>query len=504
MWLTDWIGKVVRKLFPRVDLEKKLGISIAVSSDMQNAIQLWNDMYLNQPPWKGNGIRTMNLPAAISHEFARLIMIENQIEVTGSQFGNYLNTQLKSALKDNLKAKVEVYCALGGIAMKPYVSGESILVDFTQADAFYPTDYDSNGTITGAVFVDAKRIGRYVYTRLECHKFERNVLVWDDPEDGEEEGNAPDPRMGNTYTVTNRAFKSEQLTSSTKDEYDLTCQHPLSEEIPLTEVPDWADLEPSVTIKDVEKPLFVYIRVPSANNVDKRSPLGASVYSKAIENIQDADEQYSESKFEFDALQAAIDADVSLFKLDREGNPVLPRGMERVYRHYDVESSMAGQSTKPFFEVTAPNFRDASLFNGLDHYLKIVEFLCELSFGTISDPNSVEKTATEVEASKQRSYSAVCSMQEAWDTGLKDLVYSMSVLAQLYDLAQVGEYDVNIMWGDGILEDYDKEYQRRWSMVVAGKYKLELFLAWHFGVSVEEALKMIPEAEPGPEFPEEE
>lgn len=503
MWLTDLIGKVVRKLFPRADLEKKLGISVAISNDMQIAIQTWNDMYLNQPYWRGNGVRTMNLPAAIAHEFARLIMIENQIEITGSPFGEYLNTQFKNALKDNLKAKVEVYCALGGIAMKPYVSGDSILIDFTQADAFYPTDYDSNGTITGAVFVDAKRIGRYVYTRLEAHKFERNKAVTDDPGIENEDGTV-EQRLANTYTVTNRAFRSEQLAYSNKDEYDLTCQHPLSEEVPLAEVPEWADLAPTTTIKDIEKPLFVYIRVPSANNVDKRSPLGASVYSKAVENIRDADEQYTESKFEFDALQAAIDADVSLFKMDHDGNPVLPRGMERIYRHYDVESSVTGTTGKPFFEVTAPEFRDASLFNGLDHFLKIIEFLCELSFGTISDPNSVEKSATEIEASKQRSYSAVCSMQEAWDTGLKDLVYSMSVLAELYGLAPVGEYDVNIMWGDGILEDYDKEYQRRWAMVVSGKYKLELFLAWHFGVSVEEARKMIPEQDTGPAFPGEE
>lgn len=503
MWLTDLIGKVVRKLFPKADLEKKLGISLAVSSDMQNAIQLWNDMYLNQPYWKRNGTRTMNLPAAISHEFARLIMIENQIDITGSPFADYLNEQLKNALKDSLKAKVEVYCALGGIALKPYVVGDSIMIDFTQADAFYPTDYNSNGDVTGAVFVDAKRKGKYVYTRLEMHKFEKNVQVTDEPAQETEDGSPGEPRSTNTYTVTSRAFRSEQLISN-KDEYDLTCQHPFSEEVPLTEVPEWADLAPSVTIKDVEKPLFVYIRVPAANNVDRRSPLGASVYAKAIENIQDADELYSESKFEFDALQAAIDADVSLFKLDREGNPILPKGMDRVYRHYEVESSGTGATTKPFFEVTAPAFRDQSLFNGLDHYLKIVEFLCELSFGTISNPNSVEKTATEIEASKQRSYSAVCSMQEAWDIGLRDLVYAMSVLAELYNLAPVGEYDVNIMWGDGILEDYDKEYQRRWSMVVAGKYRLELFLAWHFGVSEEEALKMIPQQQPGPEFPEEE
>ena len=60
----------------------------------------------------------------------------------------------------------------------------------------------------------------------------------------------------------------------------------------------------------------------------------------------------------------------------------------------------------------------------------------------------------------------------------------------------------NCNWGDGVLEDTEAEYQRRWSMVVAGKLKTEAFLAWYFGCSKEEAKNMMPE--PVARFPTEE
>lgn len=91
---------------------------------MKDAIELWQDMYKNEPPWKGgpNNTIPLNLPAVISSEFARLILTEFRIEISGSQMAEYLDGQLK---KDTLELEkfVEWYCAGGGIAIKPYVSG---------------------------------------------------------------------------------------------------------------------------------------------------------------------------------------------------------------------------------------------------------------------------------------------------------------------------------------------------------------------------------------------
>ena len=41
----------------------------------------------------------------------------------------------------------------------------------------------------------------------------------------------------------------------------------------------------------------------------------------------------------------------------------------------------------------------------------------------------------------------------------------------LYDMVPDGETELNCNWGDGVLEDTEAEYQRRWSMV--GCWKAE-------------------------------
>ena len=50
-------------------------------------------------------------------------------------------------------------------------------------------------------------------------------------------------------------------------------------------------------------------------------------------------------------------------------------------------------------------------------------------------------------------------------------------------------------FGDGVLEDSDKEYQRRVQMVRDKIMKPEVFLAWYFGCSETEARGMMPESQ---------
>lgn len=108
-----------------------------------------------------------------------------------------------------------------------------------------------------------------------------------------------------------------------------------------------------------------------------------------------------------------------------------------------------------------PAIRDTSLFNGLDKLLKRIEFNCNLAYGTLSDPQAVDKTAEEIRSSKQRSYSAVCDVQRALQSALEHLIWVMDFYASLYKLAPMGEYEVSFSWGDGVLQDTDKEYMRR-------------------------------------------
>lgn len=276
----------------------------------------------------------------------------------------------------------------------------------------FPTAYNSNKEITGAVFVDSKRQGDYVYTRLESHNLN-----------------------GTDYTIVNKAFRSERLTGQAPDDDFISVQYPYQTPVPLSEVEEWASLsEEPVVINNVEKPLFVYIKMPRANNLDPNSPLGTSVYSRATEVIEQADGQFSRILWEYDATEAAIHASADMFDSDKSGKPILPAGRERLYRAFDFESK------ESFLKEYAPEIRSDPLFKGLNKYFQRIEFLVGLSYGTISDPQDIEKTAEEIRTSKQRSYTVVSRIQSAWDNGFDALIYAMDVLCTLYNLGSGRRY----------------------------------------------------------------
>lgn len=467
MVIMDFLRKALNKALPQQNGTAMPKISIATSTVMDTAITEWNRMYENKPWWRGGeeSVVTLNLPAAISEEMARLALTEFSIELSGSPRADFLNDQLKENLL-NLSVHMESYCALGGICMKPYVSGETIKVDFTDATRFFPTAYNSNMEVTGAAFIESKRQGDYLYTRVEWHNL-----------------------VGTDYTVINRAFKSNKITSHSESDDDFV-NNPYQETCDLAEVSEWAHLsEDPVVMNNIERPLFVYVRIPRANNIDRRSPLGASIYSRAAEIIEQADRQFSRILWEYIATEAAIHASGDLFDMTPDGKPIFPRGHERLYRDLDISKS------ENFIKEYLPQIRDASLFAGLNKYFQRIEFLCGLSYGTISDPQTIEKTAEEIRLSKQRSFTVVNRIQDAWDNAFDRLIYGMETLSTLYHLAPLGNVEKTITWGDGVLEDFDKEYQRRLGLVMANMMKKEDFLGWWMGCSPEEALEKMPQQE---------
>lgn len=112
-----------------------------------------------------------------------------------------------------------------------------------------------------------------------------------------------------------------------------------------------------------------------------------------------------------------------------------------------------------FFETFSPDFRDDPLYNGLQRILQRIEFNAGLSFGTISDPQSVERTATEILAAKHRQRVTENAIQKAFQSTLDDLLYAMNAWCDLEGSAPTGNYEAEYNWGDGVLDDPDTRRQ---------------------------------------------
>lgn len=398
---------------------------------------LWLDMYRDESPWTdGVKVHSMGLPSSIASELARLTTIEMVSNIAKDE---ELNEDYQVVINDARKF-VEYGLALGGVILKPYADKDTMAVDYVTPDLYIPISFDNTGNISHIVFIDELQEGSTIYRRLEEHDL-----------------------TGPTYIINNAAFK-------TKNEKIL------GKPIELTEVDSWSTIAEEAVVKNVDKPLFGYFKNPQANNLDLSSPMGISCYSRATSLIADADEQYSRIVWEYEGSELAIDADLTVLKASGE----LPKGKERLFRDLGVEQKDG------FYKVFSPEIRDESLFNGLNKILMRIEFLCGLAYGTLSDIQTISKTAEEIRASKQRSYSTVVDIQKALQNTLEDLVESMIILRSHYFETPLTEPDISFEFDDSIVVDTKLEQAIRMQEVAAGLTKPESYLMWRYGVSEEE------------------
>lgn len=432
-------------------LDKEEQIDYAMSSQSAALIEMWSCMYSGKSPWLCETIKDAGLPAVIVGETARLTTLEMQSKVEGSSMAAYLDKAYQG-VREKLRIQTEYAFAKGSMVFKPYVTDQGISVQYIQADCFFPLEFDSE-RITRCAFLDQFRKGEEIYSRIEIHSLH-----------------------GNELSIRNRAFVSRT-------------DGMLGTEIPVNSVKKWSQLVEEIRFAGVEKLPFGYFKVPLGNHIDTGSPLGVSTFSRAIDLIREADERYSQISWEYKSKEAAVHIAQSLLKYRKDTDSFeYPAGLERLYRTVEYN---AGAVDKPFMEEYSPDIRDEAFFNGWNHQLRMIEFACNLAYGTISDPNNTDKTAEEIRASKQRSYSFIATCQTALQRALEDLVDAMAFWCNLYHLCPLGSYHTSFVWDDSIVVDAEKERETDRADVAMGAMPLwEYRMKW-YGETQEQAKSVV-------------
>lgn len=448
----SWLRTLVNKLSPD-------DIVSYHYDDMEDAMEDWLEIYADEPRWSNacHG-KTLNLGATIASEFARLIMIEFESKITGSKRADYLQEQYEKLTKQ-LRVRLEAGCTVGGIMLKPYVRNGVILPDCNTQDKFIPLSY-SNGIITAAAFFNQEVKGKNYYTRIEKQTY--------------------------SYENKSHTIESHFFVSSNPDNIGSEIK-PENFDSKM-----WAGIDPYIVINDVDRPLFAFWKVPFANHIESDSPLGVSVYSRAIKLLNEADLQWDRYLWEFEGGELAVDAGEEVLR-QRPGEKSLETAStrDRLFRKINIDSD--SNSDKSFYEVFNPNLRDENYARGLNEILRRIEWNCSLAYGTLSNPQDVDKTAEEIKASKQRSYTAVSDMQSSLEAVLEDYIYACNAMADACNLSPSGEYEVSFNWGDGVLEDKDKEQAIQLNEVNSGIRKKTDYLKWRYGVDDKQATEMLPE-----------
>lgn len=436
--IKSMIMKVMNMFLLKNTLES-FGIKTVASEAMGQAVRRWENMYKNSGP--------LMLPSSIASETARLTTLELKSEIGGSKRAEYLNSQYRKVI-EKIRIITEYACASGGVMLKPNVVGKEIEVSCIKSGCFIPTMYDVSGKITGAAFLDRRYADNKIYTRIEHHT----------PEKG-------------GYVIRNYVFVSEDEGS-------------IGTRILPAAFEEWKDIAPVVRIENLKEPLFAYFRMPMANQVDENSPLGVSVYSRCEKLIEDANRQYERLLWEFESGERALFVHDTAFKTDKDGNRVLPD--KRMYR------LICGDD---LFEQWSPAIREENYTNGLNQILRRIEFNAGLAYGTLSDIESVDKTAEEIKESKQRSYSHIVDIQNSLKSALGELIGVMNTLTDLYGLCSEGDYSVSFVFDDSIVADRKTEFAELCRMVEMGAMLPWEVRMWYFGEDEETAKQKLENIE---------
>lgn len=442
----DFFKGVYRKLFPIKDIQSALNIKPAISKDMLDSIEIWQNCYSGKAPWIDKDVKSLKLEQSIVREFSNIVINEMTASVTVPK----LDTIFQTAKRD-IGMYLQRGLATGAMVIKP-LGGDK--VQYAAANAFIPVEYDSRGRLIKVIFPEFKKIGDNYYTRLEYHNLDYE----------------------NGFTITNTAYMSGST-------------NVLGKEISLSNVDEWKNLAPYTYYPMMKRPAFGYYRNPIDNKIDG-SHCGVSIFDSALDLIKKADIQFGRLDWEFESGERVIIIDESALEpkntIDGLKKAKMPKLNDRLFKGLNISGGADGED---FYREFSPQFRQADIISGLEEYKRNIEFEVSLSYGDISNPQTIAKTATEIKSAKDRKYNMVIAIQNNLKDCLDDLVYALA----FYNSMTTSGYKFTCDFKDSILTDEETERKQDQQDLANGTLRPEEYRAKWRGEDIETARKNLPQ-----------
>lgn len=389
---------------------------------------------------------SLRMPKRVCEDWADMLLNEKVVINVGDEG---INERLKAVFTSNDfyvegNRLIEKAFALGTAAFVEYADAKgNPVIDYIPGDMIYPISW--TGTrVTECAFASLKNInGEEVYY-INIHT----------------------KNSAGNYVIQNRLFRKSD-----------------GKEIDISGIAEG--------IYDTGSPnkRFQIICPNVANNIEKYTPLGISVFANAIAEMKGIDLVYDSYVNEFRLGKKRIIIPISAVQTAKEesgdAQPVfdyndtefyaLPGVSAEEQTIKEMNMELRGQPHKEALQVQLNLFSDACGM-GEDRY----EF--EKSGGV--------KTAREVISENSKLFRTLKKHEIVLKSALISLVTALLEIMNIKeDVKTVIEFD------DSIIEDTDTEFNRRLQMVSVGAMKNWELRAWQLNETEEEAKKALEEAE---------
>lgn len=392
--------------------------------------------------------RTLGMAKVICEDYGSLLMNEH-VQVTSDQF-----TELPEVLENNqfhtrANRLAELVMALGTGAFVEFIDeNKQPVIDYIRADMIYPLSWDGDN-VTECAFASKKVIGegRTSQTVFYVQLHVKTESGW---------------KIRNVYLDQ----KGKELPLPTG----------MLEESPVSPVP-----------------LFQLVRPNTINAADFDSPLGASVFAEALEQLVDCDIIWDSYINEFVLGKKRLMVPLSIAKLAVQRGEVEGEGGETVEPLFDpndaliyVYQTSEDSADKPI-EVDL-NLRTEQHEQGLQRCIDTLSKKCGLGVGRYRFDSNGAKTATEVISVKSDLYQSLKRHEKTFGDAIVGMVKALAWL-----MGKGENVDVSVQFDDSIVEDVNATIDRTIKLQTAGFMSKKEAIMTIFGVTEEEAAKRLAE-----------
>lgn len=324
------------------------------------------------------------------------------------------------AQKEFTKAKRKVSAALGigMIASIPYCAdsglGRKIYIDTITKDRFWITGVQGDDITEISALADIVTIGTKKYMRWTDYSVNNGV-----------------------YLIRNKATNESGA------------------EIPLTSVDKWESIQPEIAISGVDRLPVAFYSCPAG----ERRPDGVegapitygcdAILEKITKTLKDIEDEFELKKVKLIVPQSMLNP-----QRDKDGKIIAKQFDSKLYVKV---SDNDGDNNIVVFD---PAIRESPLFSKLQQHFALLEKAIGCSRGILTDMLTQNATATEIRRSMNATFCLTDDMRKEYKKYFEDLMYSVNVLCNYYNLSPISDYTVNFDWNYSLLEDSEQTFRQ--------------------------------------------
>ena len=375
------------------------------------------------------------------------------------------NDEMTGILGENdfwsqLNKSMELTAALGTAGMEVLVEnlvqmedkllvGPNSKIKIGRYDALHilPLSWNNQGKILEVAFLDEYMFRNEKYLELRLHV-------------KDEKGN---------YVIVNRKCKINEVSNTNN-------------------VNSFIYLDNSSVISEFNTgsniPWFTCFKMPQINSYDINTPMGASAYGDAIDELKAIDDAFNTLCGEFRYSNKKVFYSKTLLQRDSKGNVIIPDDDEsnkQVFFFTGDELKGDDNSKEPIKEYN-PQIRTKELTEGMELVLDIFSFKCGLGHGYYKFSNgSVQKTATEVVSQNSDLYRNICKIQLGIEKNIYEIVKALLYVSNyIFGTSYNLDCKMSVTFDASLTEDKTAERERCLKEVQLGLLSIDEYRAMYY------------------------